>query len=178
MTPPTAPAGLAPGSAGDLADAGTTAEQLTDPGTGDPVQPPCEILPGLWQSGLPGDWSVLRDHVDAVVDVSDAGSGPSEEDLGGLTYVKAPLQDGDDLPDLLVLDHLTGLVADLVRDGRRVLVHCTFGKNRSGLLMALVVRELLGCDGRTALERVRSVRHRAVNNDRFARWVSELPAPR
>jgi protein-tyrosine phosphatase len=165
MTPPTA-----------LADPGATA--LTDPGTGAPVQPPCEVLPGLWQSGLPEDWAALRDRVDAVVDVADAGTGPSEDELGGLTYVKAPLQDGEELPDPVVLDHLTGLVADLVRDGRRVLVHCTFGKNRSGLLMALVVRELLGCDGRTALQRVRAVRHRAVNNERFARWVSELPAPR
>ena len=171
MTPPTALASLS-----DTTEPGATA--LTDPGTGAPVQPPCEVLPGLWQSGLPEDWAVLRDRVDAVVDVADAGTGPSEDDLGGLTYVKAPLQDGEELPDPVVLHHLAGLVADLVRDGRRVLVHCTFGKNRSGLLMALVVRELLGCDGRTALRRVRAVRHRAVNNERFARWVSELPAPR
>ena len=141
------------------------------------VQPACEVLPGLWQSGLPEDWSAVRASVDAVVDVADPGPGPSSEDLGGLTYVKAPLEDADALPDPVLLDHLARLVADLVRDGRRVLVHCTFGKNRSGLLMALVVRELLGCDGRTALERVRAVRHRAVNNAGFAAWLSALPAP-
>ena len=142
------------------------------------VQPACEVLPGLWQSGLPEDWAEVRDRVDAVIDVADPGPGPSPEDLGGLTWVKAPLEDGDELPDPLVLHHLAGLTADLVRDGRRVLVHCTFGKNRSGLLMTLVVRELLGCDGPTALERVRAVRHRAVNNARFADWLSDLPAPR
>ena len=41
-----------------------------------------------------------------------------------------------------------------------------------------VVRELLGCDGPTALARVRAVRPRAVNNDGFAEWLSGLPAPR
>ena len=142
------------------------------------VHPPAEVLPGLWWSGLPDDWEVLRGQVDAVIDLADPGPGPSADDLGEITYVKAPLEDGETLPEPVLLDHLTGLVVDLVRQGRRVLVHCTFGKNRSGLLMALVVREVLGCDGPTALARVRAVRDNAVNNDAFAEWVSSLPAPR
>ena len=141
------------------------------------VQPPVEVLPGLWWSGLPDDWTRLRGQVDAVIDLSDPGPGPSSDDLGELTYVKAPLEDGETLPEPVLLDHLTGLVVDLVRQGRRVLVHCTFGKNRSGLVMALVVREVLGCDGATALARVRAVRERAVNNDAFSEWLSDLPAP-
>jgi hypothetical protein len=40
------------------------------------------------------------------------------------------------------------------------------------------VREVLGCDGPTALARVRAVRENAVNNDAFSEWVSALPAPR
>ena len=150
----------------------------TAPSTADPtVQPPCEVLPGLWQSGLPEDWSELRHRYDAVVDLADPGPGPSADDLGEVTWIKVPLEDGEDVPDVLVLDQLTAMVAALVRDGRRVLVHCTYGKNRSGLLMALLVRELLGCDGPTALGHVRAVRHRAVNNTVFADWVSALPAP-
>ena len=158
----------------------TTQTPSHEGGSDDPVPPPappCEVLPGLWWSGLPDDWVALRSQVDAVIDLSDPGPGPSADELGDLTYVKAPLEDGETLPDALVLDHLTGLVVDLVRYGRRVLVHCTFGKNRSGLLMALIVRELLDCDGRTALERVRRVRERAVNNEQFAAWLSDLPAP-
>ena len=142
------------------------------------VQPPIEVLPGLWWSGLPDDWVQVRSQVDAVIDLADPGPGPSAEELGELTYVKAPLEDGETLPDQVLLDHLTSLVVDLMRDGRRVLVHCTFGKNRSGLVMALVVREVLGCDGPTALARVREVRENAVNNDAFNDWVSALPAPR
>ena len=142
------------------------------------VHPPVEVLPGLWWSGLPDDWQALRDQVDAVIDLADPGPGPSAEDLGEITYVKAPLEDGETLPEPVLLDHLVGLVVDLVRQGRRVLVHCTFGKNRSGLVMALVVREVLGCDGPTALARVRAVRDNAVNNDAFSEWVSALPAPR
>ena len=120
------------------------------PPAGIDVQPACEVLPRLWQSGLPEDWSDLRGRYDVVVDLADPGPGPSADDLGEVTWLKVPLEDGDQLPDRLLLDQLTTMVAALVRDGRRVLVHCTFGKNRSGLLMALLVRELLGCDGPTA----------------------------
>ena len=73
------------------------------------------------------------------------------------SFPKGKQDDGETLPEPVLLDHLVGLVVDLVRQGRRVLVHCTFGKNRSGLVMALVVREVLGCDGPTALARVREV---------------------
>ena len=155
----------------------STAPVLAAPPAGTEVQPPCEVLPRLWQSGLPEDWSDLRRRYDVVVDLADPGPGPSADDLGSITWVKVPLEDGRRVPDRLVLEQLTALVAGMVRDGRRVLVHCTYGKNRSGLLMALVVRELLGCDGPAALSRVRAVRHRAVNNDVFAEWVSGLPAP-
>lgn len=63
----------------------------------------------------------------------------SADDLGELTYLKAPLEDGEELPAPLLLDHLTSLVVDVLGEGRRVLVHCSRGKNRSGLLMELVV---------------------------------------
>lgn len=142
------------------------------------VQAPSEVLPGLWQSGLPEDYAQVRSAYGVVIDLADVGSGPgTPEDVAGITYVKAPLIDGDGLPDPLLLFGLTALVADELRRSRTVLVHCTYGKNRSGLLMTLIVRERLGCTGAQALRRVRDVRHRAVNNDTFAAWLEALPAP-
>jgi len=72
---------------------------------------------------------------------------------------------------------LAHLVADLLRDGRRALVHCTFGRNRSGLLATLVVRETEGLSGAEALRRVQELRPGDVNNEVFADWVRSLPAP-
>jgi hypothetical protein len=56
-------------------------------------------------------------------------------------------------------------------------VHCTFGRNRSGLLASLVVREVLGVTGAVALSHVQSRRAGTVNNETFAAWLRTLPAP-
>ena len=142
------------------------------------VQPPTEVLPGLWQAGTPVDWDwVRRTGFSLIVDVNDADQAHDEGEVQGLRYVKHPLVDSDELPDPYLLDELVHLVVEEVRSDRPVLVHCGFGKNRSGLVVALAVRELLGVDGRAALEHLRAVRHRAVNNVRFAAYVESLPAP-
>jgi len=59
-----------------------------------------------------------------------------------------------------------------------VLVHCTFGRNRSGLMASLVVRELLGLPGGDAMRYVQERRDGTVNNESFATWLQSLPAPR
>ncbi|RKS69306.1 dual specificity protein phosphatase-like protein [Motilibacter peucedani] len=141
-----------------------------------PVQPPTEILPGLWQAGLPLDWSwVHRTGVETVVDVADPDQLDDPAELEGIHYVKQALVDGE-LPDLDLLGDLVDGVVLSVQAGRTTLVHCGFGKNRSGLVVALAARELLGVSGAEALAHVRSVRDRAVNNEEFAAYVESLPA--
>lgn len=145
----------------------------------EPAAPPTELLPGrLWQGGMPVDFDWVVGHrVDLLVDLSDADSVAPADPVAGLTYLKCPLVDGDELPDETLLHGLARLVADLVRDGRRTLVHCTFGRNRSGLLAALVLRELEGLAGAEALRRVQGLRPGDVNNRVFADWLGSLPRP-
>jgi protein-tyrosine phosphatase len=57
-------------------------------------------------------------------------------------------------------------------------VHCTFGRNRSGLIASLVVRELLDLPGEDAMHYVQERRDGTVNNETFAAWLRSLPAPR
>lgn len=116
--------------------------------------------------------------IGVVVDLADADTVAPAEQVDGLVYLKSPLVDGDDVPDPALTLRLATLVAGLVDDGRRVLVHCTFGRNRSGLLATLVVREVLGLTGEQALAHVQERRRRVVNNEGFARWLRSLPAPR
>jgi protein-tyrosine phosphatase len=81
------------------------------------------------------------------------------------------------LPEPGLTQRLATLVAGLVEDGHQALVHCTFGRNRSGLMATLIVRELLGLSGADALDYVRQRRDRAANNETFAEWLRSLPAP-
>jgi protein-tyrosine phosphatase len=142
------------------------------------ADPPSEILrDALWQGGAPVDFGwVTSNRVNVVADLGDADTIATPRDIAGVAYLKHPIEDGE-LPDLVVLDGLVSTLAAAIREGRRTLVHCGWGRNRSGLVVALLLRELLGVDGRAAVLAVRERRHRALNNQVFADYLESLPAP-
>jgi hypothetical protein len=155
-----------------------TTDPVDLPGV-DAADPPTELVPGqLWQGGCPVDFDWVREvGIDVVIDLADPDAFPPAGAIEGLTYLKCPLVDADDIPDPALTLRLAGLVAGLIGEGHRALVHCTFGRNRSGLIATLVVRELLGISGAGALQHVRARRDRVANNEAFANWLSSLPAP-
>jgi len=144
-----------------------------------PADPPTELVRGrLWQGGCPVDYDWARDAgITAVIDLADPDTYPPAGSTEGLLYLKCPLVDAAELPDPAVTIRLAELVAGLIDDGYRVLVHCTFGRNRSGLVASLVVRRHLGLSGADAMAYVQERREGTVNNDTFAAWLRELPAP-
>jgi hypothetical protein len=156
-----------------------TTDSVELPGV-DPADPPTELVEGrFWHGGCPVDFAwVRRTGIDVVLDVADPDAYPPADEIPGLVYLKCPLVDGEAVPDPGLTLRLAGLVAGLVEDGHRALVHCTFGRNRSGLMASLVVRELLCLGGADALAYVQRRRDRAANNETFAGWLRSLPAPR
>jgi hypothetical protein len=155
-----------------------TTDPVDLPGV-EPADPPSELVPGrLWHGGCPVDFDWVRTTgIDVVLDVADADAHPPADAIEGLTYLKCPLVDGGTVPDPTLTLGLAALVARLVDDGHRALVHCTFGRNRSGLMATLVVRELLGLSGADALAHVRSRRRKVANNAAFEEWLGSLPRP-
>ncbi len=145
-----------------------------------PADPPTELVADrLWQGGCPVDYDWARSvGITAVVDLADPDTYPPAGATEGLFYLKSPLVDDEEIPDPAVTIRLAALVAGLVDDGYRVLVHCTFGRNRSGLVASLVVRQLLGLSGADAMAYVQERREGTVNNEAFAAWLRTLPAPR
>jgi hypothetical protein len=137
------------------------------------------ILDGaLWISGCPIDYHRLRQEgIDLVVDVADPDLRLEPHQLGAIAYRKEALVDGPELPAMATLDRLVKEVVTAIREGRRALVACAGGRNRSGLVVAMAVRELLGCPGEDALRIVRSRREDALNNVTFARHIQSLPLP-
>ncbi len=126
--------------------------------------PPDEIVSGLWQSGSPEP----GEHWDAVVDLH--GDAPPLEDVE--FYVHWRIEDGP-APDRSTLIALADLVRDLRAAGKRVLVHCAAGINRSGLLAAAsLIRE--GYDADDAIETVRRARTGALNNPEFVEALRAL----
>ena len=144
-----------------------------------PYDLPTAILPdALWISGSPIDCEWLgKTGVSLVVDVADPELRIEASQIGTFTYCKEALVDGPELPTAATLDRLVDDVVAAVRNGRRVLVACAGGRNRSGLVVALAVRELLGCSGAEAVQRVQSLRQDALNNQTFAQHIAALPAP-
>lgn len=140
---------------------------------------PTEILAdSLWISGCPIDYAWLGEQrIDLVVDVADPELRLEPERLGPIVYCKEALIDGPELPAAAIMERLVKDVVTAVREGKRVLVACAGGRNRSGLVVALAVREILGCSGAEALQLVQSRRENALNNMTFAGHLAALRPP-
>ena len=116
-----------------------------------------EVAPGLFMGGhdvrsQSAAACVVHDEFDLVVSLtSREGYGPSP----GVEHVVARLADAVlDAPNAARVRELGGLVADAVGDGRRVLVRCSGGLNRSGVVVAEALVRL----GHSPDEAIRAVR--------------------
>lgn len=138
-----------------------------------------EILRGhLYQRGY-----VSGKHADALREagftcVANLTNQPDLVLMGALgaaggTYLFLPMADGKKIPPQA--EPLARELARRIRAGEKVLVHCRAGRNRSGLVTALTVRNLLGCSGADALAHVQERRPRALANEHFATYLRSLP---
>lgn len=139
-----------------------------------------EILPGqLYQRGKLHHYShekksegLLRYGITHVVSLA-----PPTPDLdlamSDIEYVHLPIPDGilKEPSKVVLLD----LANQLVEDGACVLTICNAGRNRSGLLSALIVREASGISGSAAMGVVRLHRPRALANQSFEAFLESLP---
>ncbi|WP_200944857.1 MULTISPECIES: dual specificity protein phosphatase family protein [unclassified Nocardioides] len=119
-----------------------------------------EVVPGLFQGGhdvlsQSGSACVVGDEFDLVVSLATRpGYGPSE----GVEHVVLRLADAAIDPATGArVDEVAGRVADAVGDGRRVLVRCSGGLNRSGLVVASALVRL-GSTPDAAIGAVRAAR--------------------
>ena len=119
-----------------------------------------EVVPGLWQGGhdvrsQDPTACVVGEEFDLVVSLARRdGYGPA----GAVEHVVLRMADaGVDAGLAARLDQLAERVAAGVRDGRRVLVRCSGGLNRSGLVVACALTHL-GHGTEEAIALVRAAR--------------------
>jgi hypothetical protein len=134
-----------------------------------------EVVPGLFiatRLDASADYSTLA--VDAIVDLEDWESAWAPPVPLGSLYVSFPMDDDDEVDPKV--RELARFISALMTSGRRVLVHCTEGLNRSGVVVARALMEL----GMTAGDAIDLVRRRrgpsvdgfpALGNEAFEEWL-------
>jgi hypothetical protein len=134
-----------------------------------PTSPWDEVAEGLWMGG---SMEPPRDAFDMVVtlDSSVARAASLTPDPRTLHLVWGIYDAG--LPDLGRLEAVARFVGDVLDTGARVLVRCTAGMNRSGLVCATVLCHQ-GLAGPQAVARIRRRRHPdALSNPAFHTHLS------
>lgn len=127
-----------------------------------------EIVTNLWQGRRPETYIGF----DLVVSCEQFLAKRPMEDYAGMT-LHVPLRDEDDfeLPD--VLYEAAGLVSDVMQDGRKVLVHCTGGLNRSSLVTVLALSDLGYGTPKECIAMLRRVHDPyCLCNRAFERWLT------
>lgn len=79
---------------------------------------------------------------------------------------------GADIPKMLKVADKVATLLDSPYEGI-ALVHCWGGRNRSGLLNAMILMKLYGWDGAFCYEYIRTMRPNSLVNETFAKWLLE-----
>jgi protein-tyrosine phosphatase len=136
------------------------------------------VLPNLWQGSYPKPGTYPFD----LIVLAAAEYQPAAEKFPGARVLHVPLRDvylkdvtREQLPRAI---KAAEVVAAYVRAGKRVLVTCAAGWNRSGLINALALRRL-GYSADDAIVLIRKARGKhALGNEVFQRMVREfVPLP-
>ena len=131
------------------------------------------VVPGLYQGDFPAgsvDWSRFDDVVSLTVEEVPG----VQLQVGGLR-MHVPIWD-DEMVDATGVRAAALAVAERVTAGKRVLVHCSAGLNRSGVVSARALM-FMGIPVAEAIAMVRSARGPyALSNRDFVAWLHEEAA--
>jgi protein-tyrosine phosphatase len=136
------------------------------------------LVPKLYQGGqVSAVGPLLAAGFDAVVFCAVEIQPPSHL-LQGVRALYCPLTDDPSRP-LYPAEWMqareTGIeVAQLLREGKRVLVTCAQGRNRSGLVSAIALHILTGASGPKCVARIQKRRANALTNPQFVRALARL----
>ena len=140
-----------------------------------------EILSGkLYQRGRFDKWPKERKLLElgelGITIVANMIRIPDEDISGpdGVEYYMLPIADGK-IKDPDMLNRLADRLLQRILEGQKVLIHCNAGRNRSGLVSALIVRGYYNISGQKALNYVRRKRPQAIANPHFEAYLEGLP---
>ncbi|MEA3485312.1 MAG: dual specificity protein phosphatase, partial [Candidatus Aerophobetes bacterium] len=116
-----------------------------------------KLIEGLYQSGFPDFNEVIKENIQVVIHLAEMNNclpdNPSIK--GNFLYIWWPIEDGP-MPGTRVLDGLSNLAVEFLRNGLKVLISCAAGVNRSSLLACLVMMKFLHINANKAIELIRT----------------------
>ena len=132
------------------------------------------IFQNLWQGGVPEVTLTPQRYAepfDTLVLCAEEVQFPGES-VPGLRILRCPMDDAilSQEEARRALDTAERVVAEL-KAGRRVLVTCHQGRNRSGLVTALSLIGTYGMKPSAAISQIRQHRIQALTNKSFCEWL-------
>ncbi len=97
--------------------------------------------------------------------------------LEGITNYYIPIVDSRKDINFKAFKQINELSVTAISKGRGVLIHCIAGRNRSALACALVMREITGCSGEEAYQRIKTIRPGTFSNYLFKQYLRSLKQP-
>jgi hypothetical protein len=141
-----------------------------------------EIVPLLWQGSKPRPGPAVADAGFEVLVFCARDHQPSPEAFPGLEFILAPNDDHVFMTkeDLTRAVNTASGVAERLLAGKKILVTCFAGINRSGLVVALTLHKAFGYSGRSCIDLVRKGRiladgDDALTNTFFVEALLKLP---
>lgn len=125
----------------------------------------------LWQGSYPGLHSVREAGVDVLVLCAVERQAYSHRDV---RVIRAPMDDCS----VVLAETVNQAVSHAIaahKKGKRVLVTCNAGLNRSGLVVAVMLTRLYGISGYDAVKQVQRCRPGALFNPTFVEYVRRIP---
>lgn len=135
------------------------------------------IAPRLYQGGAPHTGRVLAATGIHVLVLCAEEIQPAAACFPGVKVIHAPNDDSGSPPTVAQLQDAIAAAAEVEtwwRWGCRVLVTCAQGRNRSGLVTALVLRGLSGRPSRECIAHIQQRRAGALTNPHFCRFLEAL----
>jgi hypothetical protein len=132
-----------------------------------------KIDDNLWQGGYPIA-GLESEGINVVVLCARELQPESEFASGflpGVEVICCPMDDVEGGPTAQT-------IVERLEQGKRVLVTCVAGRNRSGLVNALVLILRRGVSGISATMRIQAARPLALTNQSFCSFLSKIPGKR
>ena len=133
-----------------------------------------QIAPRLYQGANPPQGPELRARGFDVLVLCAVEWQYDARNYPGLQIIRAPMLDTAEVPSRTA-HRAAERVAREWRAGKRILIACNMGWNRSGLVSALTLWRLTGRPGAECMWRVQQQRPRALSNESFALYLYHLP---